>query len=1822
VEELLAVNGSIPASPVVVSFNDFASPTGLALDSSGDVYVADEGSNTVMEILAINGSVSASSTIRTVAGFAGASGPTGVAVDGSGNVYVADPGNNTIYEMLAVNGTIPASPTVATLASGLNGPTGLTVDGRGDVYVADAGNQRIAKLSLSIGNFGAVNIGTTSPAIPMNFTFDTAGTLGSTAVLTQGATGLDFADAGTGTCKANTAYAAGQICTINVTFTPKFAGSRSGAAVLYNTSGNAIANGNVVGSGVGPQIAFQPGTLSTLSYSINNPEGLAVDGSGNLYVTDYTSNSVKEILAVNGSIPPSPTIRTLATGFNQPTGVALDSSGNLYVADSGNNAVKEILAVNGGMPASPTVVTLGSGFKTPYGVGVDRAGNVFVADSGNSAVKEIVAVNGSIPASPTILTLETNAPVINLAFDGSGNLYLTCFNSPVVELLAVNGSIPPSPTMRLFGNTLGSPIGLAVDSSGNVYVTNNQNSVSEIHAVNGSIPDSPTITTLGNSFHYPTGLALDSGGNLYIADSGNYRIVKLDFADAPSLTFAATNVGSTSADSPQTVTISNVGNAPLIFPIPSQGNNPSVGANFSLSSSSDCPLLSPSSYQPAILPAGASCELPISFTPSASGSLIGSLVLTDNNLNAAAPGYTTQSIKLSGTGAQPPPTFTLMAPSNMTVIQGASSTYTIQVIPGTGFTGSVNLAMNGLPTFVTASFTPNPTTGDSVLTLTASKTALRGTVVVVIDGIDGTQSAIAAMTVTVVAPPPSFSLGINPSSLTVYQGGSGTSTISVVGQNGFIGSVNLAASGLPSDVTASFNPNPTTGTSVLTFTASNSAVPGIYSVAITGTSGTLTGTNGIYLTIAPPPGFAPSSANLGTVNIATASTVQTLTYNFGADVTLGSTAVLTQGAIGLDFTDAGTGTCAANTAYTVRQSCTVNVNFTPKFPGTRYGAAVLNDNNGNPIATAYLQGMGVGPQINFLPGTESVVASATDNLYPVYEMAVDGNGSIYIAGGTSNVIWKETPSAGGYTKSALQTSSLNFPFGVALDGAGSIYIADSDNSRVLKETPSSTGYTETTVFDTANSNIQFPSHLAVDGSGDVFFFAFDSAYQQHLYKETPSATGYLQSEIPFSNVPYPFGVAVDGSGNIYIVDLGTGMNNGTGQLVRESPSGSGYIESIVPIAGLTQPQSIAVDGMGSVYVASWNNPLFKLTSTPEGYVQRTVSSRIFEAPMGIALDASGTIYVADDDTSQVFKEDLADAPSLGFASTVMGSTSNDSPQTVTVENVGNAPLSFITPAIGNNPSISANFSFGSGAAWACPLVNSGSSTPGTLAPGASCQLPISFTPATAGALSGSLVLTDNNLNATAPGYATQGILLSGTATQATPAITWATPAAITYGTALSGTQLNASSTASGTFTYAPAAGTVLTAGQQTLTATFTPTDTTDYTTASVSVTLTVNKATPTITWRTPASIMYGTALSATQLNATSTVVGSFAYSPAAGTVLTAGQQTLTATFTPTDTTDYTTASVSVTLTVNKATPAISWATPAPITYGTALSVTQLNARSTVAGSFTYSPAAGTVLNAGTQTLTATFTPTDGADYTTAQASVNLTVNKAILTISWAAPAAISYGTALSGTQLNASSTAAGTFVYSPAAGTVLPVGSNTLNVTFTPAKPANYTTSTATAHVTLTVNKATPVITWATPAPITYGMALSATQLDANSPVAGKVAYSPAAGKVLTAGQQTLTVTFTPTNSTDYTTATATVTLTVNKATPAITWATPAAITFGTALSATQLNAKASVSGALVYSPAAGTVPAVGTDTLTVTFTPTDTTDYTTASKSVSVNVL
>jgi hypothetical protein len=186
----------------------------------------------------------------------------------------------------------------------------------------------------------------------------------------------------------------------------------------------------------------------------------------------------------------------------------------------------------------------------------------------------------------------------------------------------------------------------------------------------------------------------------------------------------------------------------------------------------------------------------------------------------------------------------------------------------------------------------------------------------------------------------------------------------------------------------------------------------------------------------------------------------------------------------------------------------------------------------------------------------------------------------------------------------------------------------------------------------------------------------------------------------------------------------------------------------------------------------------------------------------------------------------------------------------------------------------------------------------------------------------------------------------------------------------------------------------------------------NYAAASATQSTSASKATPVITWATPAAITYGTALSGTQLNATGSVAGTFAYNPLAGTVLGAGSQILSVTLTPTDTTDYRTVTAQVTLPVNKATPVIAW-TPAAIQLGYSLGAAQLDATASISGTFAYTPPSGTVITSSSQTLSVLFTPTDIADYTNANVSVSLAVTPGPLAS--VSPSSINFGTVYLGT---------------------------------------------------------------------------------------------------------------------------------------------------------------------------------------------------------------
>jgi hypothetical protein len=867
-------------------------------------------------------------------------------------------------------------------------------------------------------------------------------------------------------------------------------------------------------------------------------------------------------------------------------------------------------------------------------------------------------------------------------------------------------------------------------------------------------------------------------------------------------------------------------------------------------------------------------------------------------------------------------------------------------------------------------------------------------------------------------------------------------------------------------------------------------------------------------------------------------------------------------------------------AYSAGQSCTINVRFGPKFSGARYGAAVVYDNSGNALATRYVQGTGIGPQINFLPGTETNVISSGLS-YPS-GVAVDGSDNVYIMDTGNARLVKATPGSSGYSISTVTTGlSQGGAYGVAVDGAGNLYVGDSGNQRVLKEQPSPAGYIETTIA----SGFGYPSGVAVDGSGNVFVIANDS-----ILEFTPSPSGYAQSTV-VPEVPNAQGLAVDSMGNLYVAEQGYGLGNFA--VYKETLTPNGYVQTALTVPGLRSSMSVAVDSFGNVYYLNYPN-VYKQTLTPNGYVESAIVTDLTAGDAyGIAVDGSGNLFIGYPGGNSVVKADFADPPTLNFASTPIDTTSPDSPLTVNLVNNGNAPLLFEVPSAGTNPSISQGFTLDSSGTSACPLVSSGSSTATTLASGATCALPISYTPAVSGPVSGSLTITDNVSNAVGPAYVSQSIVLNGT--NISPSFT--------VNSLFSSLILNPSSSTTTTITVTPQVGFVVNASLSVsglpsgVTATFSPNPTTGTSTltltsdntitsstatvvitgvygpqtASTSISLRTNGPVPYFTLSaSPATIIipqggsatstisvtgfngFSGSVSLTSNNPTG-VTASFSPSsiPASGTsivTLSAGTSALwgvpqwlqirgsSSGLLETD-------SVSV---IVKLVPLITWPTPTPITYGTALGATQLNATANVGGTFTYSPAAGTVLGPGAQTLRATFTPTDTTDYVPTTATISLTVNKATPTITWAAPAAITFGTVLSASQLNASANVPGTFAYSPASGTLLTAGSHTLGVTFTPTDSTDYTT--ATASVPLTVNKATPVITWPAPAPIVYGTALSAAQLTARANVPGTFAYTPAAGAILPVGANTLNVVFTPSDIADYTTANASVTLVVNPA--------------------------------------------------------------------------
>jgi uncharacterized protein (TIGR03437 family) len=523
------------------------SPMGIAVDAAGNLFVADRDASVVRRI-------AASGTITTVAGngtpgFTGdggaatsaqINGPFGVAVDSIGNLYIADTGNEVVRRV-APDGTmwtVAGTGTRGYMGDGeaarsawLDGPEGVAVDAAGTLYIADTFNGRIRRVGTDGVISTVAGVGSTGVFSGDGGPANSAALSLPTDVAVDGAGNLYIADFGNSKVRLVTGGIIGTVAG-RTNGIPAVDGQAAVNVRLEGPTGVTVDRGGAIyfveagiGSGTGLALGdykvwkiSAAGVLTTLagngipSYSgdgaaataaqLNAPSGVAVGPSGGFYIADTLNQRVR-------GVAPGGTLSTLAgngtAGFNgenvltrtallnHPLGMATDALGNWFLADTVNSRVREAqaggnlvtIAGNGnasyygdGGPATKGSV------NQPEGVAVDSQGNVYIADTLDEAVRKVTP-NG------IITTLAGNG---NPGYSGDGG--------------AANQA------------RLNQPRGVAVDAAGNVYVADTgNNQVRRIDAQG-------TITTVDTSGALvdPRGVAVDRAGNLYIADTGNHQV--------------------------------------------------------------------------------------------------------------------------------------------------------------------------------------------------------------------------------------------------------------------------------------------------------------------------------------------------------------------------------------------------------------------------------------------------------------------------------------------------------------------------------------------------------------------------------------------------------------------------------------------------------------------------------------------------------------------------------------------------------------------------------------------------------------------------------------------------------------------------------------------------------------------------------------------------------------------------------------------------------------------------------------------------------------------------------------------------------------------------------------------------------------------------------------------------------------------------------------------------------------------------------------------------------------------------------------------------
>lgn len=620
-------------------------PTGLAVDSSGNVYICDAGNNLVRK-------VTPSGIISTVAGnrksaasvdggpaTSASVAPFAIAVDKAGNLFISE--GTRIRVVSAATGIINTiSGNLVVGYSGDNGPainavlseiTGMAFDAAGNLYLADFDACAIRKIDTSNiittigGNGNCAYSGDGGPAtsakmVPFGLAVDPAGTtlylseprfstirqidLASQIITVAGGTNGQIGFKGDGQPVSSTVFWEPYGMTID----------RSMNLLICDTLNQRVRKID----GLSRLVSTIAGTNSPAF--LNHPEGISVDAKGNLNIADTGDNIARQVNLNTGTINSLPLYPTL-----KPEGIAEDSSGNLYITSQfpmdyllqyATNAQYYPYAGNGkngytGDNGRATSASLG----TLTSVTVDSSNNVYVTDDQYYKIRKIdtngnislIAGNGSPSASGDgNAALSAGMDPFDITIDKSGNMYVADRTNNRIRKFTPGGAISTVAGTGTAGNsgdngpataaTLNSPTGVAVDPAGNIYIADAGNNLLRKVAADGTIH-----TIAGNGVPYPFNgdgpalqqnlnpfrVAVDNNGNVYISDRANDRIRKLVQMNGASLSIVGGNN--------QTGTIGLALSQLLKVQVLGTDGNPYAGATVSFAVAAGSATVSPAS---------------------------------------------------------------------------------------------------------------------------------------------------------------------------------------------------------------------------------------------------------------------------------------------------------------------------------------------------------------------------------------------------------------------------------------------------------------------------------------------------------------------------------------------------------------------------------------------------------------------------------------------------------------------------------------------------------------------------------------------------------------------------------------------------------------------------------------------------------------------------------------------------------------------------------------------------------------------------------------------------------------------------------------------------------------------------------------------------------------------------------------------------------------------------------------------------------------------------------------------------------------------------